>query len=347
MRILFIAPSYMGLSLPIRQIMEDLGNSVYFMEDITPPFYPYFRREGLQRILYNIMYSFRNIDKKYIKFWDELIDKHNLLEKKFDLLFCINGTSLHPYFFNKITEVNPKIRKVLYIWDTNKYYNFEWYLKYFEKAYTFDQFDAINLNIKYLPFYYVMNDNVEEVASFDAFCIGSLHDGRLSILDKIASQMDNMNLNYLFRVVYRPIKNTLKNRVIYFIKKLIDNPDAIIEREYKMGLRKHRFLTTESVPVEDYNKLMAKSKVIIDTDRQSQAGLTPRLVWAIASGKSVVTTNSCILESKYCPKDRVWVIDRERPIIKPAMFKEYQSNDDLDLNISQLEIKHWITNFLE
>lgn len=341
-----MAPSYMGLSLPIRQIMEDLGHNVYYMEDITPTFYPYFRRNGVLRVIYNVIYSFSNIEKKYIKFWDELLNKHNIMVEKFDLFFCINGTSLHPYFFNKLIKVNPNIKKVLYLWDTNKYYNFEWYLKYFDKAYTFDRSDAIYLNIEYLPFYYVKNAKVVEASSFDAFCIGSLHDGRLSILDKIASQMDNMNLNYLFRVVYKPIKNTLINRIIYYIKKLIDNQDAIMEREYKMGLRTHRFLTTKSVPIDEYNMLMSKSKVIIDTDRQSQAGLTPRLVWAIASGKSVVTTNTSIVDSLYCPKDRIWLIDRECPVVEPTMFKEYQASNNLDFNIYQLEIKNWINNFL-
>lgn len=346
MKILFIAPNYMGLSGPIKQIMEELGHDVCFIEDITPSFYPYYRRRGVQRLLYNIILSFKNVDRKFINYWDDVISRFNLMDRHFDLLFCINGTSLHSYFFDKVIQINPTIKKVLYIWDTNKYYNFDWYLKYFDKAFTFDKSDAKELNIQYLPFYYIRNNNFNNKFKYDAFCIGSLHDGRLQILDMIASQLDKMNLNYLFKVVYTPIDNTLLNRLILYFRRLFDSELSIIEREYKMGIRTHKFLSNTPTSINDYNQLMSQSRVIIDTDRQSQVGLTPRLVWAIASGKSIITTNSNVKNCLYCPTDRIWIIDRESPIIFKSMFEERQFSEEFNTNIKKLEIQNWITNFL-
>lgn len=346
MNILFIAPNYMRLNEPIKKVMEDLGHNVLYIEDITPSFYPHYRRKGINSVLYKFFHIFRNLDSEYVKFWENLINKYHLMDMHFDLLFCINGTSLHPYFFEKIKENNPNILKTLYIWDTNKYYNFEWYLKYFDRAFTFDKSDAEELNIKYLPFYYVKNEQICEDIKYDAFCIGSLHDGRLQILDKLSEQMDKMNLNYLFKVVYTPIKSTFFNQVVRLYKKIFDDKISFIEREYKMGTKNHRFLTTKPYPIDEFNKLMSQSRVIIDTDRQSQVGLTPRLVWAIANGKSVITTNENIAYSEYCPSDRIWKIDRENPIISNYMFEVDQKSNITTISIDQLEIYNWITNFI-
>lgn len=346
MNILFLAPKYMGLYEPIKIKLEENGHNVVYIEDITPSFYPYYRRNGLRDIIYKTVHVFRNLDKKYEDFWNKIILEHNLLDTRFDLFFCINGTSLHPYFLDRIIKKNPDMRRTLYIWDTNKYYNFEWYLHYFNNAFTFDKSDARELSINYLPFYYVQRDNCNYNLKYDAFCIGSLHDGRLAILDSISKQMDKLGLKYYFKIVYLPIPNKLLSRITLKLRSLIEDGATIQEREYKMGLRKHSLLTTTPYSIDEFNSLMLQSKVIIDTDRETQLGLTPRLVWALANGKSVITTNVNLKNSVYCPKDKIWFIDRNNPQLTPKIFENLDGTTCVNEQIKQLEINNWITNFV-
>lgn len=230
----------------------------------------------------------------------------------------------------------------LYLWDTNKYYDFERFVHFFDKCYTFDLEDAQIMNIGYLPFYYVDNkDDVNE--EFDAFCIGTLHDNRLSILKNIASQLDALSSSYFFKVVYSPIKLTFKNIILFSISSLFRDKTSIREMKYKLGLLSDDLLTTQRYSLQEYNSLMKKSRVIIDTDRESQAGLTPRLVWAIALGKTIITTNKRFLDNPYCPQKGIWIIDRDNPVIKRDMLV---SNDsDVDLKVKELEIGKWVKKF--
>lgn len=346
MKILLLAPTYMDLYLPIKENLEKLGNEVTFIEDKTPSFYPYYRRKFLKNIICHTIYFFRNIDKEYKKYWDVVIRDNDLLNKCFDVFFCINGTSLHPYFIDKIIKKNSYIHKSLYLWDTNKCYDFENNITYFDKVYTFDKRDAETLGVNYLPFYYVESSNHSAKINYDAFCIGSLHDNRLGILDSISKQMDTMNLSYIFKVVIIPIENNIINRIKYLFVCLFESESKRMEMKYRMGMIQHKLLSTEYYPIQEFNKLMDQSKVIIDTDREAQSGLTPRLVWALANGKTVITTNSNINLNEYCSEDNIWIIDRRNPIILKGMFQVNKNGVNPNSKIKNLEIKRWLLNFL-
>lgn len=346
MKVLLLAPSYLELYKPILDTMRNMGHDVTYIEDITPPFYPYYKRGFLNGLLYRTYNIFKNIDYLYKQYWDAIIKEYHLQDYRYDVFFCINGTSLHHYFINFIDRNNPKIFKTMYLWDTNKYYDFARFIKCFHKVFTFDFADSKELSVNYLPFYYLENKNVLRTFKYDAFCIGSLHDNRLAILDEISKQLDSYSLTYIFKVVYVPIRNTIKNEIRYYLSFLINDKVERDERKYKMGLLKHKLLTTTIYPVDVYNELMHECKVIIDTDRQSQVGLTPRLVWAIASGKNIITTNSNIVKDPYCPQDGIWIIDRNKPQITKEMFKnnrQYVLTDEFE----KLEIHQWICNFVQ
>lgn len=343
MEILLLAPTYLDLYLPIKTELEKQGNNVLFIEDVTPKFYPYYRKGLLKNLVYKTLHCLRNLDRLYKEFWDSKIDDHSLLFHRFDCFICINGTSLHPYFFEILTENNPGIIKKLYLWDTNKYYDFERFIPFFDECYTFDLDDSQKMHIGYLPFYYIDNkDDTEEI--YDAFCIGTLHDNRLAILKDIATQLDEMSCSYFFKVVYSPVSLNYKNKILYYISSLFDNKTNRLEMKYKMGLLGDSLLTTRVFSLLEYNKIMKQSRVVIDTDRETQKGLTPRLVWAIALGKSIVTTNQNLLKDPYCPKNGVWIIDRDNPVIVKDMMKP--NNLDVDNKVKELEISKWVNNFV-
>lgn len=332
----------MDLYKPIKKTLEEQGHHVVFIEDETPTFYPYFRKTFIKKVVYQLVHVFHNIDKKYICFWDSIFKKRNILNQQFDLLLCINGTSLHPYFFSYISKSSPNIKKVLYLWDTNKHYRFDVFLHFFDRVYTFDRDDAERMNAFYLPFYYDPSFTNNKPIKYDAFCIGTLHDNRLGILDKIAHQMDEMNLKYFFRVVYRPIERSVKNLVLYYIRCVFDSKYIRTENEYKLGLKHNKLLTTDVFSLHEYNDILDQSRVIIDTDRPSQIGLTPRIIWAMAAGKIIITTNENVLSDPYCRKSGIWLIDRNNPVITKEMFLLDEEGVCCSPLFDKLSINNWV-----
>ena len=111
MKILMLAPKYLDLYLPIKIELEKQGHEIFYIEDETPSFYPYYRRGVIKDAIYKILHLFRNLDRNYKIFWDKIIEEKKVLSEKYDLFFCVNGTSLHPYFIKILEENNPGIYK--------------------------------------------------------------------------------------------------------------------------------------------------------------------------------------------------------------------------------------------
>lgn len=342
MEILFLAPAYLGLYEPIKNGLIEKGHHVVYVEDKLLPFYPYFRRNKMRDFMYNIIHLFRNTNKLYIEYWRHTIEQHAINDYQFDILFCVNGTSLHPFFFNYITTHFPKINKVLYLWDTNEHYDFSRNIPFFDKVFTFDRNDSQKLGVNYLPFYFP--DSIKKYRNnfirYDAFCIGTLHDNRLTILNNIARQMDDSGLTYMFKVVCQTRKPSMKDLLIYYLRYLFDNESKIEERRYKFGFKSDKLLTSNKFSMENYIKLMSQCKVVIDTDKPSQSGLTPRLVWALALGKRIITSNSHVETDPYCSGGNVIVINRDNPVITKDMFED--TNIVKNPLIKRLELPSWL-----
>lgn len=347
MEILFLAPNYLGLHEPIICGLKEKGHRVVYVEDKLLPFYPYFRRNRINSILYNIIHFFRNTKKLYNEYWQYIIEIHSLKEYQFDVFFCINGTSLHSCFFSFISTHYPCIKKSLYLWDTNEHYDFSRNVYFFDKVFTFDRNDAQRLGVNYLPFYFFNslkqsgNDNIK----YDAFCIGTLHDNRLAVLEKIARQMDDLGLTYLFKVVCQTKTPSMMDFFIYYLRYFVDSKFQREERKYRLGLKTNKFLTSNIYTIEEYTNLMCQCKVVIDTDKPSQSGLTPRFVWALALGKRIITSNSHVEADPYCPEGSVVVFNRDNPIVTKDMFND--ENVIISPLIKDLNLASWLDNFID
>lgn len=345
MRILFLAPDYLNLYQPILVELKKSGHEIIFIRDEGLPFDPYFHKNKIGEFIFRLENCHLDIDKAYIKYWDTIINKYNLLNERFDLFFCINGSSLHPYFLNLLYSKNPSIKKSLYIWDSDRYYNYHRNISFFDTIYTFDRDDSKKYDIGYLPFYCPMRlFEGCEVIEYDAFCIGSLHDDRLRILKQIACQLEVMGNSYLFKVVYSPRKVNAKNLLGHYFRMFFGNKKDTEEREYMMGFKKDKLLTTEFYSVSDYIDMLKKCRIVVDTDRPVQSGLTPRLIWAIAAGKQIITTNDNILLDPYCKNAKIWVVDRNFPQLSDEMTHNNCSTDDS--MITDLRIDKWLSNFV-
>ena len=92
-------------------------------------------------------------------------------------------------------------------------------------------------------------------------------------------------------------------------------------------------------------KIIEASDCVLDTDMQVQAGPTPRLIWALAQGKKVITTNSNIINMPFYDPNRILVIDRKNPIIDIDFLKNNAPYKHID-SLFKLRIDNWIKELI-
>lgn len=99
------------------------------------------------------------------------------------------------------------------------------------------------------------------------------------------------------------------------------------------------------IPVDETLRIMIQSECILDTDRESQSGTTPRLIWALAMGKKVITTNINIKRMPFYNPAMVSIIDRNNPVIDQTFLESTCIEPD-NTYLNTLRIDNWIKNFL-
>jgi len=86
---------------------------------------------------------------------------------------------------------------------------------------------------------------------------------------------------------------------------------------------------------------MINSTCILDTDRPTQTGTTPRVIWALALGKKIVSTNTNLLRLPFYDDKQIKIIDRSNPIIDIDFINEPFEKKNADYLI-ELRIDNWV-----
>ena len=121
MNILLLAPTYQDLYKPIIEELEKIGHHVTFIEDIVLPYsFLYKNKKTWKKRVYEKIFTVGKVPERY---WEKMIAKSPLLNQFYEVLFCINGASFHPFLLKHLQRYNPNIRTSLYIWDTCRYFD--------------------------------------------------------------------------------------------------------------------------------------------------------------------------------------------------------------------------------
>lgn len=112
------------------------------------------------------------------------------------------------------------------------------------------------------------------------------------------------------------------------------------------SLPEDNIVSHTKLPIPEVIKLIKDSYCILDTDRESQTGTTPRLIWALAMNKKVITTNKNIVNFWFYNPEQILVIDRNNPIIPDDFIFSSLTNDFAVNNISRLRIDNWIKKLI-
>lgn len=77
--------------------------------------------------------------------------------------------------------------------------------------------------------------------------------------------------------------------------------------------------------VEETERIISESSCILDTDRESQTGTTPRVIWALASGKKILSTNKNLIKMPFYNEKQIHIIDRNTPIVDIDFYEKILS----------------------
>lgn len=346
MKILLLAPSYLNLYKPIEDELIKQGHSVYTIEDKEFKYDSYHKRDNcLKRWIKAIFFLLFSNPQKY---WDNIYNNIEQIRDGFDFLFVINGCSFDPYLLELLRRDNPKIKTCLYLWDTNRFYDYFRNVRYFDKVLTFDYEDSRKLGSNtFLPFYWIhSNDDKKYCKEYDISIIGTNHDGRYELLSTIKPQLDKFNVKYLFKVCQLIQKKPRLFPLMKIKLLLMKREDILLWWKIALGQIEDDLISRTYYTIDEINSIMLKSKCILDTDRESQTGTTPRVIWALALGKKIISTNTNLKKMPFFDEKQIMIIDRINPQININFIKEdikFETND----YIFNLRIDKWVKRILD
>ena len=228
----------------------------------------------------------------------------------YDVILVISGQSLslRQEHLERLRKAAPRPEFVLYQWDSlANYPRIVDLLHLFDRAYTFDPHDAKKFGISFLPLFY--------------------HRGYEAIGD---SGAQDYPVDFSFVGTAHPAKHEF---VMRFMKESGVDQSRCELYEYlpsPLVYVRHRLMETSfhgSLP-SDFNykplsaleteKLIARSKAVLDAPQANQTGLTIRTIECLGARRKMVTTNMAVKSYDFYRPENVYVwnggrIDRAHP----------------------------------
>lgn len=190
--------------------------------------------------------------------------------------------------------------------------NFSNDIKLFDSVFTFDREDSVKFRLQYLPFYVDKYPCVP--IKYDMCHIGQYnrgHEKRYDVLDSFKKgSPDIETFFYLKYNISRKYSRLWFQDLFHYIT----NKDM---RKYMNRLDEIKYdemVHTESMPYSDIQRIEAQSSVIIDINEQ-RAGLSPRIMNALGSGKKVITNQTKIKSEIFYNLNYINVIDENNPVL--------------------------------
>lgn len=264
--------------------------------------------------------------------------KHEIANKHFDILLVVQDMPFTKDFLSFITDHNPGIRKILFLWDvfrTRIVRNYD-YLPLFDTVYSFDRDDARTYNLRYYPDFYIDKPLIPlSECKYDLSFVGSMNYKdtlyRGEALIKINEICKRLRLNTYFYL--RHPKFSWYTRFLPWRWSLYN----LIKQLKSLGITEEY-----SIPLEDCNNAQSKSKVFLDLSYKDRQGMTINAITALALGKKLITTNYRIVDEDFYDKDLIYVIDPDNPVI-PRSFLD---NNYTSANLVHLRLDNWLKHIV-
>lgn len=299
-KILFISVQTFNYEKAIADKLKSLGANVDYYDE--RPANSIFVKGiiRLKRSLYQ-----NTINKYYSKILRQ-VDAVN-----YDFLFVIKGEVIPAFFLEGLKKRNPKCEFVFYTWDSfNNNPHGQSILKYFDKKFSFDNFDAIKFNLNFRPLFFMdeydeLNGSKNEVIKQDLLFLGTAHSDRYRISSEAVAWCNENNLK-AYAYYFMP------SRLVFIFKSIFDTSFKGFE---------YRKLSFSSLSILDIIALYKQSSVILDVNHPGQKGLTMRTFEALGAGKKLITTNPDIKKYSFYNEKNIFIIDRKNIVLEKSFFE--------------------------
>lgn len=343
-RLLLITPRLYGIERKIKSGIEELGFDVVWIENKVLSL-DYHAVNGKMRMIREVYCFIFSPQVWYLK---KKLKK--IGDKRFDILFCINGHVVCSYLLKKLKKENPGLFSLIYLWDSFSMYSWIKELRCFDKVYTFDPIDAINHDLEYKPNFNFCAGIIENKGSdIDVFFVGKFSPFRYFFLEKLLPQLINFNINYYIKVIAKD-RNFLHNFLLYKIFKFLNLKGKwteyyIMNYEAIEGIAKKDYIINNTIDFEETQSNFLGSDVIMDLSYPLQSGYSHRFISALGSGKKVITYNEYIRNELFYNPDQIYIIENGTENIDINWLKEKKSFAPV-IEFSNLNISAWLTSLL-
>ena len=338
--VLFIGTAYMDIYKDIIEGFNLLGYNVDYIKELSSPKDPYNQRgyKGFKRLLLVK-------EKKYLKcvddYWKKVLQE-SPYNKRYDILFVLDGQSISPIIFSELRSRNKKIQCINYLFDTNQFvYRIDKSFKYFDRVYTFDITESKKYNIYHLPIYWKRES--AGINKNDIFAFGGYTFKRFCLFESIHRIAKDLGLSSFIKIYTNPIikRSGIKasiDRIYNVITKAEASvPLFLIDSEFNTNLRLS--------PLE-FRKKISESRIIIDTAVEQQDGLTARFMWALGAEKKIITNNIHVKEYPFYTRNQVYIIDDIEGIdemgLRDFITKEFTMEETVREAIRLYRIDNWL-----
>lgn len=318
-RILFFSAKAFGIPENIVKVMENAGAVV-----------DYYDERPANSFFVKAMIRFnRNLIAYYInKYHSDIIKKTK--SNKYDYIFFIKGESFSEDNLKTLFDLHPESKTIIYYWDSiANNHNALNLKKYFDYAYSFDNYDCHNEDMIFLPLFYF--DEYKEVASYvgskdyDLMFVGTTHSDRYKFIMNIVNQIHKYGgkcFTYFF----------FQGKIMFYRYKLLN------KEMRKVPIDNFKFKPLSKSNLLDLYK---RSSIIVDIQHPKQSGLTLRCFEALGSKRKLITTNKEIAKYDFYNPSNILIVDRDFPIVEEKFLKDPYV--EIDKNIyEKYSISSWV-----
>ena len=316
-KLLLIAPKYFEYENIIRQKIEEKGYSV----------------DLIYENIEELSLFYRYIAKILSPYKDNLFRyyyKKRIKRRTYDIVFVIRGSSITLGTICDIKELSPNAHFFMYQWDSAK--NNKNALKiaqYFDSVSTFDPCDSKKYGWKYRPLFYIFNTDCISNRQYDFAYICSLHSNRVKLYNFLKKEYKNKNIFfYIF------------SKKLHYL-----NQKYIIRNK---NFRKIKNSEVKHIPLnlKETNKVMSKSKIIVDYTHPDQDGFTMRTIECIGHKCKLITNNRKIKNADFYNPNNVYIYDINNIEIPLSFINSKYCELQKEIH-DRYNIDNWIKDLLE
>ena len=275
-----------------------------------------------ERLLSKIFKNYKR--KKFNKYFFEIIQKEK--DNLYDEILIVFGAGFMDATHLSIlknTFLNAKI--VYYAWDSVA--NFPSIKSLFEGAdiaYSFDKNDCLQYGVKFLPLFYVEDNNVPKNVKWDVSTIMSFYNKK------------SLDLKKLFNILPNDLKKffylRLRSKEYFFYMKFVHPDNFNLFRKY---------FAFNSLDRNECLSIINESIAVVDCPIPNQNGLTMRTFETLAMNTKLITSNINVREYDFYTPNNIYVVDSNSGEIPMSFFT---TPFDMDFKIST---KYHIKNFIK